>query len=142
MLIFLHVRTRARAPMNTHAKGQVERDDNKAAMIDTSTEIRLTLQRRRGGGETMDTKEEEREAVMNRKRQTDRYNAQKQDDVDLLDAKLFFAFVPAQHNLIEFKIERKQRLRHKERQRCGEQRMQKIMKTCPPLAHITFILQR
>lgn len=80
----------------------------------------------------MATEKEERE----RQRHIDRYNAQKQDDVDLLAAspKLFFAFVPAEHNGIEIKTEGKQRLRHKERQRCGEQRMQKIMKTCPSIS--------
>ena len=65
MLIFLHIYTRACAPMNTHVlthKGQVERS-NKAAMTDTSVKIRLTLQRRRetSGGETVETQEEERE---------------------------------------------------------------------------------
>lgn len=45
------------------------------------------------------------------------HNTQKQDDVDLLVAlvKLFFAFMPAEHNYIKFKLEIKQRPRHKEK---------------------------
>ena len=57
-----------------------------------------------------------------RKTQIDRYSSQQQNDVDLLDAlaKLCFAFMSAEHNRIKFKFERKQRLRHKGRQICGE----------------------
>lgn len=43
-----------------------------------------------------------------------------------------------QRSIIEFKIERKQKLRHKERQRCGDWRMQKIIKTCPSISPHNF----
>lgn len=64
------------------------------------------------------------------------HNTQKQDDVDLLNAlaKWFFAFMPAEHNYIKSKLQMKQRLRHKERQRCGKQRMHGVMKTCPSIS--------
>lgn len=50
------------------------------------------------------------------------------------------ALVPAEWNWIEFKAEIKQRLRHKERQRCGKQRMHNIMESWPSISLPNLLL--